>query len=411
MDSRAGAILRELEELGEADNTIVFYYGDHGGVLARSKRYLYETGTRVPFIVRIPEKYRYLYPGEAPGSQVDRMISFVDLAPTLLSIAGAEIPDYLQGEAFLGKQAKEGPEYVHLTRGRMDERIDMSRAVRNRKYRYIRNYMPFRIPMQHLAFLFTATSAQAWEDAFLAGKCNQVQSAPFQTRPVEELYDTENDPWEIHNLAGDPAYREVLEQMREVNHSWMTEIRDVGLVPETEYLSLAGEASMYDYMRSDECPFDQLMEAAEMATLPGPGDMGKFVEYLNSEHPALRYWGVTGLLIHLEEATMVLPALKKAADDRSSAVAVLAAEALYLLGQKESAVQVYRRILTDDVYQMLDRNFALNSMDAIHVSDPQLIATVKQLFEEKKESISGFARFNEYDFLMSEYLLTKWNAT
>lgn len=410
MDAMVGDLLQELEELGEAENTIVFYYADHGGVLARSKRYIYETGTRVPFILRIPDKYKHLYPGKKPGDTVDRMISFVDLAPTLLSMIGAELPDYLQGDAFLGAQKSTDPEYVHMTRGRMDERIDMSRAVRDKKYRYIRNYMPFRIPLQHLAFLFNATSAQAWEDAFLAGNCNETQSIPFQTKPVEELYDTENDPWEVHNLAGNPAYKEVLERMRKENRDWMAGIRDVGLIPETEYTSLAVEGSMYDYMRSAECPFDLLLEAAEKATLPGAGETEAYLEYLESDHTAVRFWGITGLRIHMKEASSATEALKQASGDPSSAVAILAAETLYHLGEKASAIEAYIRILTEETYGMLDRNFALNSIDATQISDQDIQEAVKQLYDGMKDSIRGFARYNQYDFLMSEYLLTRWKA-
>ena len=410
MDGKVGALLRELELLGLADQTIVFYYGDHGGVLARSKRYIYETGTRVPFIVRIPEKYRSLYPSDEPGDAVDRFVSFVDLAPTLLSMIGADIPGYLQGDAFLGEQRTEAPQYVHMTRGRMDERIDMSRAVRDQEFRYIRNYMPFRIPLQHLSYLFTATSAQAWEDAFFAGKLSDIQSVPFLPKPVEELYDTENDPWEVHNLASDPAYKEVLDRMRAENRSWMSRIRDVGLIPETEYLALAGDGSMYDYMRSNACPFDEILEAADQATVAGEGDISAYMKYLRSKHPAVRYWGATGLLIHLDQATMAVKALEKAAGDNSSSVAVLAAEALYLLGHKETAVNTYIRVLSDPSYQMPDRNFALNSVDALHLADPELRDTVSKLYDELKESVSGFARFNAFDFLMSEYLLEKWKA-
>src|SRR5690625_6548024 len=97
-------MLQDLEDLGLSDNTIVFYYGDHGGVLPRSKRFVYETGTRVPFIIRIPEKYKHFFPARSSGSTVNRLISFVDLAPTLLSIAGIKIPDFMQGDAFLGSQ-------------------------------------------------------------------------------------------------------------------------------------------------------------------------------------------------------------------------------------------------------------------------------------------------------------------
>jgi hypothetical protein len=408
MDARVGELLRELEALGEAENTIVFYYADHGGVLARSKRYVFETGTWVPFIVRIPKKYKHLFPAEKPGEAVDRMISFVDLAPTLMSIAGTEIPEFMQGDAFLGPQTTKEPEYVHMTRQRMDERIDMSRAVRDQKFRYIRNYMPFRIPLQHLEFLFMAPSAQAWEDAFHAGKLSEVQRIPFLPKPVEELYDTENDPWEVNNLASDPAFKDVLLRMRAENKSWMTEIRDVGLIPETEYKSLMGGGSMYDYMRSEACPFGELLEAAEKATLP-KADTRAYSQYLKHKHPAIRYWGAIGMLIHMEAARGEINTLVQVSRDPSSAVAVMAAEALYGLGETEAAVKGYQRILTDASYDMMDRNFALNSIDAAQVFHPVLTQIIKDFHEANKEGKEGFARFNAYDWLMSDALLKKWN--
>jgi N-sulfoglucosamine sulfohydrolase len=407
MDARVGELLRELEALGEAENTIVFYYADHGGVLARSKRYVYETGTKVPFIVRIPEKYKHLFPAQKPGEAVDRMISFVDLAPTLMSIAGTEIPEFMQGDAFLGPEKSQEPEYVHMTRQRMDERIDMSRAVRDRKFRYIRNYMPFRIPMQHLDFLFIAPSARAWEDAFHAGRLNEIQRIPFLPKPVEELYDTENDPWEVNNLALDPAYKDVLERMRAENKAWMAGIRDVGLIPETEYKSLMGEGSMYDYMRSEDCPFDALLEAAEKASLPG-ADFPAYRKSLKHKHPAMRYWGAVGMLIHLDAARGEVDALVRASRDPSSAVAVMAAEALYGLGETGAAVKAYQRILTEAGYDMMDRNFALNSIDGAHVSHPDLARVIKDFYEANLEGKEGFVRFGAYDWLMSEFLLKKW---
>jgi len=331
MDSQVGSLLKQLEADGEAENTIVIYYSDHGGVLARSKRYIYESGTHVPFIVRIPEKFKQYFPADKPGSKVDRNISFVDLAPTLLSLTGIPKPGYMQGDAFLGNNIDEAPEYVHMTRGRMDERYDMSRAVRDKKYRYIRNYMPYRIYLPHLDYLFLAPSAQSWEDLYYAGKCNDVQSIAFQTKPVEELYDTENDPWEVNNLAEDPAYQDVLERMRKENYRWMAEMKDVGIIPETEYVERMGTGSMYDYMRSEECPFDEILQAAEQATLPGKGDLDLYIEYLKNNDPAIRYWGATGLLIHKEHADVAIPELKIAAGEKASATATLIAETLYQL--------------------------------------------------------------------------------
>jgi len=408
MDAEIGKILQELEESGEAENTIVIYYGDHGGVLARSKRFVYETGTRVPFIIRIPDKFKFLFPSSHPGEKVDRIVSFVDLVPTFLSIAGIHIPDYIQGDAFLGEQKTSDPEYVFMTRQRMDERYDMVRAVRDNRFRYIRNYMPFRISMQHLDYLFKAPSAQAWEDAFNAGQTNEVQSRYFLEKPLEELYDSENDPWEINNLADNPDYAIVLERMRKAEINWMREVRDVGLIPETEYLNFAGEGSLYDYMRSDACPFDELLDAAQRATSVN-ANIDLFVQNLKSENSAIRYWGAVGLLIHRDDAGPMIDALKEAAGDNSGAVATLAAETLFRIGQKDLALDAYNRILTDTItFQMIDRNFALNSIDAINARSPELQNNILKLFEERKSILEGNERYNAFDALMSQTLLKKW---
>jgi N-sulfoglucosamine sulfohydrolase len=371
MDAWVGTCLKELEDSGEAENTIVMYYGDNGGVLARSKRFIYETGTQIPFIIRIPEKYKHLYPAEKPGQKVDRLINFVDLVPTLLSIAEVPIPSYIQGKAFLGKQKTVDPEYTFMSRQSMDERFDLVRAVRDKQYRCIRNYMPFRITMQHVNYLFNAPSAQSWEDAFRQGKTNEVQSRFFQEKPVEELYDTENDPWEVNNLADNPQYADVLKRMRKALTDWMREVKDVGLIPETEYAAAAENTPLYDYMRSSACPFEKMLEASEKATLGGPAEVNTFIGYLQDSNSAIRYWGATGLLILKGAAKPAIEALKKAANDESGSVAALSAEALYGLGEKDSAIKAYINILKNNtVYDAMDRNFALNSLDALDITDP-----------------------------------------
>lgn len=409
MDVQVGKLLQELEESGEAENTVVFYYGDNGGVLARSKRYVYESGTHVPLIIRIPEKYRDLYPSDTQGDKIGRLVSWVDLAPTLLSIAGIPVPEYMQGKAFLGKQKTKDPEYAFMTRGRMDERYDMSRAVRDEKFRYIRNYMPFRIYGQHLDYLFNAPSARSWEMAYKTGRCNAVQSIFWNTKPVEELYDMENDPWEIHNLADDPTYKSVMERMRSALRHWMRDIKDVGLIPETDYNVFTGDGSMYDYMRKDSCPVDSLILAADLATLGGINNIRDYIEFLHNTNIGLRYWGVTGLLIRKENARSAIPELKKAGNDPSAAVAALAAEALYGMGETITASRIYARILEDTVlFDMTDRNFALNSIDAIDDHSPDITTVVQSLYNRRKSALQGFARYNEYDALMSEWLLKKW---
>ena len=409
MDAWVGQILKDLKDSGQADNTIVVYYGDNGGVLARSKRFMYETGTRIPLIIRIPEKYKHLYPDAQPGSMVDRLVNSADFAPTMLSIAGIPIPAYMQGLAFLGKQKSPDPQYTYMSRQRMDERYDHVRSIRDKQFRYIRNYMPFRITMQHVAFLFSAQSAQSWENAFKAGKTNEIQSRFFLPKPVEELFDTENDPWEVNNLADDPEYSEVLLRMRGALTKWMKDIRDAGLIPETDYDVYNDGKSINEYMHSDKCPFDELIQASELATLGSKNDINILISYLNRENIGLRYWGVTGLLILKSEALPAVPSLKKLTNDPSAAVRTLAAETLYGLGEKDLARKMYASILEDTIqFNLTDRNYALNSIDAINDQSPEIISIVQKRYEDNKEKIKGFAVYSSYDFSMCQYLLKKW---
>lgn len=401
MDTWVGNILKELEESGEADNTIIFYYGDHGGVLGRSKRFVYESGTRVPFIVHIPEKYKYLYPADKPGEKVDRLISFVDLSPTLLSIIDTTIPSFLQGSAFLGKQKTKDPEYAFMFRGRMDERYDMSRAVRDHKFRYIRNYMPHREYAQYIEYLWRAPSMQSWEAAYKAGECNEIQSIFWNKKPVEELYDTENDPWEVNNLAGNPEYAEVLQRMRQANHDWMVRIKDTGFIPEAELNDRTKSVAAYDYMRSGEVNVERLIEVADRATTSD--DIPTLTGFLTSGDAVVRYWGATGLLIQQEAARPALEALRKAAGDPSPNVMVVAGEALYRLGEREAGKKALLTALkAQDAFA---RAHALNAIDALGEDSREIqngvIAMVKSLDEMNGQ---------HYDWRSAKGLLAKWKV-
>ncbi len=401
MDAQIGKWLQELDESGLAENTIVFYYGDHGGVVARSKRYVYESGTHIPFIIRIPEKYKYLFPAKETGSKVNRLISFVDLVPTLLSIVGIEIPSYLQGKAFLGKQKTEDPEYAFMFRGRMDERYDMCRSVRDQKYRYIRNYMPYRVYGQHLEYLWRAPSIVSWEQAYLNGECNKTQSIFWNPKPVEELYDTENDPWEVNNLAENPDYKEILERMRAANKDWVTRIYDTGFIPEADQINRANGMSLYDVMRSGKLDYKEIMDAAEIATLGKTEYLDKLKENLNSEESAVRYWGATGLLILKEKAESAKEELKNALQDPSPNVVVVAAEALYNLGEKEAGKEALLKVL--EYPNEFARCHALNAIDCIEDESKEIIDGTIEMIKRLPEMSRS-----RYDLRAARGLLEKW---
>lgn len=226
MDRRVGQILRQLEEDGLADSTIVFFWGDHGRGLSRGKRWVYDSGIRCPLIVRWPGKIE-------PGSVRDDLVCFLDFAPTVLALAGVEIPSHLQGQVFLGDKQAPPREYVFAARDRMDETYDMIRAVRDKRYKYIRNYRPELPYAQPIAYMDEMPMMRQWRKLAAEGKLRGAPALFFaQTKPVEELYDTENDPDEVVNLADKPEHQETLRRLRAAHEKWVKETGDLGFVPE-----------------------------------------------------------------------------------------------------------------------------------------------------------------------------------
>jgi len=225
-DQILGDLLKQLEEDGLADNTIVFHWSDHGP-LPRGKRWPYDSGIHVPMIVRWPGHLE-------PGSVNEELISTIDLGPTVLSLAGIEIPWHMQGQAFLGGQAASPREYVYASRDRYDESYDMMRAVRDKRFKYIRNYYPDRPYLLWIPYRNRHPILQEMWRLYMADELEGPQLLMFQPRPVEELYDIQRDPYEIHNLAGDPAYEPELKRLREALDAWIQEVGDMGEIPEAE---------------------------------------------------------------------------------------------------------------------------------------------------------------------------------
>ncbi len=347
MDAQVGQILDELERDGLADSTIVFYYADHGGILTRSKRFLYDTGVHIPMVARFPTRFQHLAPGKA-GTETDRLVSCVDLAPTVLSLAGLEVPQVMQGQAFLGKHAAEPREYVHTFRGRMDERYDMMRGVHDKQFNYIRNYMPHRVYGQHLNYLWIMPATRSWEQVYKAGKANAAQRAFWEPKPTEELYDTSADPWEVNNLASDPKYQETLERMRAANRAHLLQVRDAGFLPEGEMLSRAGDGSIYDMTHdANRYPLEQLISAAETATGRLGPDSEPLVTMLASKDAGIRYWGAVGCIIHRPFADETKSAVRKCLLDPSPDVRIAAAEAVAVGGHPDQALPVLKAALQD----------------------------------------------------------------
>jgi len=228
MDAQVARFLKELEDDGLADNTVVFFYGDHGRGLTRGKRWIYDSGIRVPLLIRWPGVIK-------PGSVSDRLVCFIDFGPTVLSIAGVKPPAHMQGRAFLGKFDTPPRDYVFAHRDRMDETYDIIRAVRDKRFKYIRNFEPHKPYAQRINYMEKMPILKEMRRLHAEGKLTGPPALWFApTKPVEELYDTTKDPHEINNLAGDPKHRDVLVKMRKVLEDWMKETNDLGLIPEGE---------------------------------------------------------------------------------------------------------------------------------------------------------------------------------
>ncbi|SMO73681.1 Arylsulfatase A [Fodinibius sediminis] len=337
MDARVGKILNELEASGEADNTIVFYYGDHGGAMPGSKRFMNQRGLSIPLIVYMPPRYEHLAPDE---KQNDRLVSFVDFSATVLSLAGIDPPDFMDGKPFLGEHAVPPREYVHTYRARMDERYDLVRAVHDKEMMYVRNYMPQRIYGQHLWYLWKAPSMRSWEQEYKEGTLNEIQRQFFESKPVEELYDLSEDPYTVHNLASDPEYEDDLKRLRKKNARWVREQGDLGFIPEGIIDSLRGDQTLYEAVREKGVPIETIIETAEMASRGEKKYMDELAERLSHEDPSVRFWAAMGMAIGHEHAGGYIGLLKERSEDPVGTVRVAAAEALYASDRKETAFTI-----------------------------------------------------------------------
>jgi len=332
VDGVAGNHLRELAAAGLADDTIVFYYGDHGPGLPRNKRWPADSGLRVPLVVHFPAKWRHLAPKEyAPGAQSDRLVSFVDLAPTVLSLAGIAPPATMQGRAFAGPHQVEGPAYLHGFRGRMDERYDFVRSVTDGRYVYLRNYWPHVSQGQRVRTQFQMPTTQVWRRLHDEGRTNDAQSIFWrEPKAPEELYDLQSDPDEVRNLAAAPEHRAALERLRGEARAHAARIRDLGFLPEAEIHARAGQRAPRDVLATDAAyPFARVVAAAETASGMDPGAIPQLQAYLKDGDSGVRYWGVMGALMRGPAATRAMrEGLVAALEDTSPSVRIAAAQAL-----------------------------------------------------------------------------------
>ncbi|MYI64138.1 MAG: sulfatase-like hydrolase/transferase, partial [Gemmatimonadetes bacterium] len=371
VDRHVGEVIENLVSAGVLDNTIVFFWSDHGTGFPRGKTHVYDDGLRVPLIIRFPAKYQHLAPGP-PGTVVDDLVMTMDMGASVLSMTDVQIPKHFQGQAFLGKQREPHRDYACGARDRLDNCNEVIRTIRNEKYRYIRNFLPHR---PYASFWpdggFFATPPEKgtpehdfWDTSCLPGKQkvhdpDGVFLLPIPEayseyliwqakKPFEELYDVENDPEKIANLADDPEYSDLKDQMRAQLFAWMIETRDLGLIDEIEMIV---RAATYDGVNCEvgaHCEnYAHILETADFPRL-GEAGKAKLIDRLDDPDSAVRYWAITGLMSYEVEDT-VLQKIGPLVQDESLSASLAAADLLCQNNRIEGAIPALERALQSDL--------------------------------------------------------------
>jgi N-sulfoglucosamine sulfohydrolase len=333
MDKEAGQLLAQLEADGLAEETIVFFYGDNGAGLPRHKRLPHDSGMRVPLVIRFPKKFQHLAT-DLPGQVTDRLVSFVDFAPSVLSLCGVPVPTHIQGEPFLGPKAAKPRQFVYGARDRVDEAFDLSRMVRDRRWLYVRNYMPHISWAQPEGYSDQSEFRREITRLAAEGKLNATQMTyAGPTKPLEELYDSDDDPHQVHNLAADPRYSAVLERMRQLHRRWLLETRDLSFATEEQWAVRAGKAPPFQFRdRPEKYPLERILAAADLVGRPTA--LAQQVQLLRDRESAVRYWAAVGLRAAGQGAASARDALVEALGDDSPSVRIEAAAALASLDRE-----------------------------------------------------------------------------
>ena len=291
-DHEIDTLMDRLRRDALVESTILFIYSDHGGGALRTKGIGSALGHQVPMAVIFPEKYEYLNPFKNQSS-TDQPVTFEDLGPTVLSLAGLDAPGYMKGRPFLGKK-QEAREFAFASADRCAEGMDLTRSVSDGRYFYTRNFYPSQPQISWMKYFDYAKTRQLSRQYFVENQLDETQRILFEPRYKELLYDLQNDTWQTNNLADDPAYQEIFEKLRTALDDELQSIKDVHFLPEYALDSIAKITTPYEYKESGAFDFTQIYEVAKRVG-DGPGPIEKQLSDLKSDDPIVRYWAAVGL--------------------------------------------------------------------------------------------------------------------
>ena len=372
-DLKMGEFIDELEQQGLLEETIIFYFGDHGGVLPRSKGYAYESGLQVPLVVYVPEKWKHLF-HHNKGSRAKTFVEFVDLAPTVLSLAGISQPKNIDGTAVSGKYSDASKiKNKNTTFGyadRFDEKYDLVRTLRIGKYKYIRNYQPFNIDALFNFYRYKMLAFQEWNTLYNAGNLNAKQRQFFEPRGPEGLYDIEQDPHEVNDLSRSNDHQKILMMMRKQLQQKLAAMPDLSFYPEPYLLEHAIENPVA-FGQRNHTEIKELIAIADLNLLSFDSAQAKIKQALTNDNPWKRYWGLVVCTTFGEKAKTFTTQIKNLMyQDKENIVRLRAAEYLFF-NQVSSDIKIIEELLKNAKSET-EANLILNSVALIKYLKPHL---------------------------------------
>ena len=386
MDQQAGDIINQLKEDGEYENTIIFFFGDHGYGLPGYKRWLTDAGLRIPLIIRVPDKYQEYFNFE--NGENDDLVSFVDFAPTVLSMAGVPVPEHMEGQVVIGAKKPEKRKYVYGARSRADDVYDMARSISNGRYIYIRHFMP-QLPYVQKALIFgdKKTSYEELNQLHENGNLEHPAAGWYTSKPVEELYDLKNDPYELRNLAGDPSVAEIKLTLEQELKEWIVKHHDTGLMHEADMMILSKETTPYEYAHSNVYDPAAILDAALEVGNPEP-QADVLEKNLKSNIGAVRFWTVMAIQENEKLADRFQLSLEKALADPSPSVALAAAETLCNMNQTTKVYPVIEKYLQMKEEPWVVLQAAMVARRLGEKASP-LVPVIQQEFEQYQGDVWG----------------------
>lgn len=395
-DNRIGDLLERLREDGLLQETIIFVFADHGEGMPRGKTNGINFGYRVPFTIWFPPKYEHLSPWGI-NTKTDELMSFEDLAPTMISLAGGKVPDYLKGRVLLGENRSPKADKLFLSSDRSDNGIDMIRTVTDGRFVYSRNFMPYMPEARYIRYMEIGEIKQIMRTDLENGLLNSIQESIFQSREPEVLYDIENDSWETNNLVGNSEYQDVLIEMRSALKAHLLERKDVLMLPEGELERISKTTSPYEFRESEsDFPFEAIYAAAELSGFRSSEILARQIDLLESSNPILRYWAAIGLKSQSKEALKAnLAELEEKVNDDYPYVSATLASIVYEINQAQESQEILKKSILSE-----DKHLSLMAINYLLYSEHKtpFIEPIREVYERQGEYNSAAA---SKDFLGS----------